>query len=93
MAEDDPERQHHAVGEQFAFRQKLLGQAVEDQVEIQFAGDGDVETGHGSFRIKTCADADLRLDPQTSCDRSHQGDIDSSLFQNAQVGFWARHGR
>ena len=40
------EREHHAVGEQFAFRRKLFGQAVEDEVEIQFAGDRDVETGH-----------------------------------------------
>ena len=41
------EGQHHAVGEQFALGRELLGQTVEDEVEIQFAGDGDVKTGHG----------------------------------------------
>ena len=40
------EGEHHAVGEEFALGSELLGQAVEDEVEIEFAGDGDVETRH-----------------------------------------------
>ena len=40
-------------GKQFALGRKLLGQAVEDQVQIEFAGDGDVETGHGDWGLRT----------------------------------------
>ena len=46
------EREHHAIGEEFAFGLELLGQAIEDEVEIQFAGDGDVETGHDPPELK-----------------------------------------
>jgi len=41
------QRKHHAIGEQFAFGFELFGKAVEDEVEVEFAGDGDVELGHG----------------------------------------------
>src|SRR5579863_2593848 len=42
-------REGHAVGEQFALGSKLVGETVEDQVEVEFSGDGDVETGHGKL--------------------------------------------
>jgi len=41
----------------------LLGETVEDQVEVEFAGDGDVEKGHGVLD-SGCA-ADYR-DPSTA---------------------------
>src|SRR5580698_6472591 len=37
------EGEHHAVGEEFALGWKLFGKTVEDEVEVEFAGDGDVE--------------------------------------------------
>src|SRR5580704_3318778 len=46
------EGEHHAVGEEFALGGELLGQAVEDEVEVEFAGDGDVEAGHGEVRMQ-----------------------------------------
>jgi hypothetical protein len=27
----------------------LFGKTIEDQVEVEFAGDGDVEAGHGMW--------------------------------------------
>jgi hypothetical protein len=30
----------------------LLGQSVHDEVEIQFAGDRDIKTGHRDFRME-----------------------------------------
>ena len=70
------EREHHAVGKQFAFRRKLLGQAVEDEVEVQFAGDGDVETGHVSRAIGTENSEILRC-VRLACSRTRQDDNSS----------------
>src|SRR5256885_975311 len=41
------ESQHHTIGEQFTLKNELFGKAIEDQVEIEFADDGDVEAWHG----------------------------------------------
>ena len=37
---------HHAVGQQFPFRRKLLRESVEDEVEVQFSGDSDIKSRH-----------------------------------------------
>src|SRR4029079_2752671 len=37
---------HHAVSQQFTLRRKLVRQAIKDEVEVQFSGDGDVKTWH-----------------------------------------------
>jgi hypothetical protein len=42
------ESEGHAIGEQFALGDKSFGKAVKNQVEIEFAGDSDVEAWHGS---------------------------------------------
>jgi len=39
--------QRHAVGKELALWFELLRQSVQDEVKVQFAGDGYVETGHG----------------------------------------------
>src|SRR5579863_233533 len=43
--------QHHAIGEKLALGNKLLGKAVEDEIEVEFTGNRDIETGHGSGQI------------------------------------------
>ena len=37
--------QQTALGEQLAFCRQLFGQAIQDQVQINFAGKGDIELG------------------------------------------------
>ena len=41
--------EHHAVGQQFPLGRKFVGQTVEDEVEVQFSGDGDVKAWHVGF--------------------------------------------
>ena len=41
------QREHHAVRQQFAFGKKLFRQTVQNEVEIQFAGNGDIKPWHG----------------------------------------------
>ena len=48
------ERKQHAVGQQLPLRRKFVWQAVEDQVEVQFSGDGNVKTGHVSGHYRRC---------------------------------------
>src|SRR5215471_967890 len=38
--------QHHAVGQKFALGSESLGEAVEDEVEIELTRDRYIETGH-----------------------------------------------
>ena len=40
------QRKHHPVRKKFAFRRKLFRQSIQDEVEIQFSGDGDIEAWH-----------------------------------------------
>jgi hypothetical protein len=58
------QREHHLRGQQFALRRQRLRQTIQNQVEIQFTGNGNVETGQNyppgaGFRLE-CADS-LRL--------------------------------
>jgi len=43
------EREHHSAGQKFAVAGKLFWQAVENQIEVQFARNGDVKAA-ASFR-------------------------------------------
>src|SRR6185437_10505733 len=43
------ERSAKVRGQQLAFCRHLPGQAVEDEIEIQFAGNSEVEIFHGSL--------------------------------------------
>src|SRR5208282_4026695 len=36
-------RQHHILGEQFAFGGQRFGKSVEDQVNVEFSSNGDIE--------------------------------------------------
>ena len=45
---------HHAVSQQFTLGRKLVRQAIKDEVEVQFSGDGDVKTWHVSGHYRRC---------------------------------------
>src|SRR6185295_13804497 len=44
----------HAVGQQLALRRKFVRQAIKDEVEVEFSGDGDVKTWHVSGHYRRC---------------------------------------
>ncbi len=46
MADELPERQHHAIDKEFALLRKFCRQSVQNQVKIQLTGNGDIKAGH-----------------------------------------------
>src|SRR5215471_16448731 len=72
------ESQHHTVGQEFALGSEFLGEAVEDEVEIELTRDRYIETGHGGgrneeFRIPMEANPNDLVDPSSNLQNAKPG--------------------